>query len=128
MMWSDFYKESAIRLRDLLNQETTSKEITNKLLLKCDKLKESSTIYHFILTRRYAKELGTLLWLPKCPQDIYRRLSDIGLKRVANSIEDTIVIDADTLIELMVNGVKDGIIRKQYPQVVFAQLFDSFAP
>jgi hypothetical protein len=119
MMWSDFYKESAIRLRDSPNQEVTSKEITAELLLKCGKLKESSTIYHFKLTRRHAKKLGTLLWLPKCPGDVYKRVSDIGQTRVANRIEDPIVIDADKLIELMVNGLRDGITRKQYPQIVF---------
>ena len=65
MMWSDFYKDSAIRLRDSLNQENTAKEITNELLLKCGKLRESSTVYYFKLTRRHARELGALLWLPK---------------------------------------------------------------
>ena len=119
MMWSDFYKDSAIRLRDSLNQEITAKEITNELLLKCGKLKDSSTVYHFKLTRRHAKDLGTKLWLPQCPQNLYKCVSALGQSRVAIRIEDPVVIDADKLIQLMVNGVKDGVINKQYPQVVF---------
>ena len=60
-----------------------------------------------------------MLWLPKCPQDVYKRVSAIGQTRVANRIEDPVVVDAEKLIQLMVNGVKNGVTMKQYPQVVF---------
>jgi len=97
MMWSDFYKDSAIRLRDSSNQESTAKEITNELLLKCGKLKDSSTVYHFKLTRRHARDLGTKLWLPQCPQNLYKCVSALGQSRVAIRIEDPLSLTLTNL-------------------------------
>ena len=74
--------------------------------------------YHFILTRRHLRNLG-ITDLPKCPRELYQRVSAIETTRVAERMETPIVIMADKLIGLVVAGVKDGIERKQYPQVIF---------
>ena len=54
-----------------------------------------------------------------CPRDLYKRVSALESTRVAERMEKPIVILADKLIGLVVAGLKDGIERKQYPQVIF---------
>jgi hypothetical protein len=118
MRWDDFYKQCAIRVQSSEDKESVCKEISNELLLKCASLKENSTKYHFKLTRRHVRNIGMTI-LPKCPQDLYKRVSAIESTRVAARMEKPIIMMADKLIGLIVVGLKDGIERKQYPQVIF---------
>ena len=118
MRWHDFYKQSAFRLQIPDDKEATCMEISKDLLLKCVSLQDNSTKFHFKSTRRHVRNLGMAV-LPKCPQQLYKRVLAIETTRVAARTEKPIVVTTDKLIGLVVAGLKDGIERKQYPQVIF---------
>ena len=118
MRWDDFYREIGIRAQCSDDNEALCKNITKELLLKCATLKDNSTKYHFKLMRRHLINMGITV-LPKCPRELYQRVSAIENSRVAARMEKPIVMMADKLIGLVVAGVKDGTERKQYPQVIF---------
>ena len=73
--WLDFYKQSAIRVRDATEDTRvlTCKTISDELVLKCANLKDNSTKTHFKLVRRHCRELGQTT-LPTCPRDVYKRI------------------------------------------------------
>ena len=118
MRWHDFYRQSAIRVQCSEDKEAACMEITKGLLLKCGTMQDNITKYHFKLTRRHIRNLR-ITALPKCPRELYQRVSAIVTTRVAARMEKPIAMMADKLIGLVVAGVKDGIERKQYPQVIF---------
>ena len=118
MRWDDFYNEIGIRVQCSDDKGALCKDITKELLLKCATLKDNSTKYHFKIMRRHLRNMGNTV-LPICPRELYQRASVIEHSRVAARMEKPIVMMADKLIELVVAGVKDGIERKQYPQVIF---------
>ena len=117
--WVDFYKQSAIRVRDSTDETRvlTCKSISDELVTKCANLKDNSTKTHFKLVRRFCRELGQTT-LPICPRDVYKRIVALESGRVAERMNDPIIIQSDKLINLVVKGLRDGIDRRQYPQVI----------
>ena len=105
-------------MRDSDDSAATCKQITDELVLKCTGLKDNSTKAHFKLVRRHCRELGQTV-LPKCPRDVYKRVVALESDRVAERMNDPIVIQTDKLIALIVKGLRDGIERHQYPHVIF---------
>ena len=116
--WIDFYKQSAIRVRDSEDRTLTCKQISEELVLKCAGMKDNSIKTHFKLVRRHVRELGQTI-LPICPREVYKRVIASESSRVAERMNDPIIIQADKLISLVVSGLRDGIERRQYPQVIF---------
>ena len=118
--WQDFYKQSAIRVRGAQEDTRvlTCNTISDELVLKCEGLKDNSMKTHFKLVRRYCRELGQTT-LPKFPRDVYKRVGALESDRVAERMNDPIIIQTDKLISTIVSGLRDGIERRQYPQVIF---------
>ena len=58
-------------------------------------------------------------YMPKCPKYAQLRVKSEEKQRVADRFDDPIIINAGIFTPLIVNGLRDGIARKQYPQVIF---------
>jgi hypothetical protein len=57
--------------------------------------------------------------LPKCPDDVNATTKAQGVVCLNTRTNNKIIVDADKLIELFVAGVRDGMGRRQVPQVLF---------
>jgi hypothetical protein len=57
--------------------------------------------------------------LPMCPDAILAATKKQGVVCLIQRTNDKIIVDADKLIRLMVAGVRDGMERRQVPQVLF---------
>jgi hypothetical protein len=57
--------------------------------------------------------------LPKCPDEIVKETKAQEVVNLNKRTNDKIVVDADRMVKLMVAGVRDGMERRQVPQVLF---------
>jgi hypothetical protein len=57
--------------------------------------------------------------LPRCPDEIFAATKTQGVACLNERTNNKIIVDADKLIKLVVAGVKDGMERRQVPQVLF---------
>jgi hypothetical protein len=115
VLQSDNHKDACQKIQVEFEQMLDMKVATRLLSLQSRK-------HYYKLLRRRIFDINPKMNredLPKCPGDIYTKVQKQESDRLAEKLEHPIELNGDLMISLLENGLRDGIDRKQHPQVVF---------
>jgi len=104
------------------SKEKKATEIKNYIIETCQDLSDSSVKQYFKTLRRLIKEIDPGIptsCLPKCPETVFKRVKVQEKKQIEKRFDDPAIIDSDVLIDRLLSGLKEGLRKKQCPQILF---------